>query len=101
MNAVVQCLSNTPKLKDYFLNDSYQTDLNVENPLGFGGLVASEFSLLVYALWLGKFKQISPICFKSTIGKYNEQFLNNDQQDAQEFLLFLLDGLHEDLNRVN
>ncbi len=82
------------------MKDAYIADLNVNNPLGFCGIVASEFSLLVYALWLGKFKQISPIYFKLTIGKYNEQFLNNEQQDAQEFLLFLLDGLHEDLNRV-
>lgn len=28
----------------------------------------------------------------------NETFSTNDQQDAQEFLEFLLDGLHEDLN---
>ena len=31
-------------------------------------------------------------------GRLNEMFRNNDQQDAQEFLGFLLDGLHEDLN---
>jgi ubiquitin carboxyl-terminal hydrolase 8 len=28
------------------------------------------------------------------------QFRGSDQHDSQEFLSFLLDGLHEDLNRV-
>jgi ubiquitin carboxyl-terminal hydrolase 8 len=31
-------------------------------------------------------------------GRLNEMFKSDDQQDAQEYLEFLLDGLHEDLN---
>jgi ubiquitin carboxyl-terminal hydrolase 8 len=31
---------------------------------------------------------------------YAPQFADANQHDAQEFLIFLLDGLHEDLNRV-
>lgn len=38
-------------------------------------------------------------CQKSICG-YAPQFSGSDQHDAQEFLSFLLDGLHEDLNRV-
>ena len=34
------------------------------------------------------------------IGKYGPSFSGWQQQDTQEFLLFLLDGLQEDLNRV-
>ena len=41
-----------------------------------------------------------PNLFLFTIGQFNEQFLSYEQQDAQELLLFLLDGLHEDLNRI-
>jgi ubiquitin carboxyl-terminal hydrolase 4/11 len=41
-----------------------------------------------------------PIQFKATIGKYGVNFSGNEQQDSQEFLLFLLNGLKEDLNRV-
>ncbi len=32
------------------------------------------------------------------MGQFNEAFKGNDQQDSQEFLAFLLDALHEDLN---
>lgn len=52
------------------------------------------------ALWSGLYKCISPRDFKITIGKINEQFSGYDQQDSQELLLFLMDGLHEDLNKV-
>lgn len=38
--------------------------------------------------------------FRWTIGKYQQNFATMQQQDAQEFLDFLLSGLHEDLNRV-
>lgn len=31
---------------------------------------------------------------------YAKQFAGSEQHDSQEFLSFLLDGLHEDLNRV-
>lgn len=31
---------------------------------------------------------------------YARQFAGSEQHDSQEFLSFLLDGLHEDLNRV-
>lgn len=34
-----------------------------------------------------------------TIGKYAPRFNGFQQHDSQELLSFLLDGLHEDLNR--
>lgn len=30
----------------------------------------------------------------------NQQYIGSDQHDSQEFLSFLLDGIHEDLNRI-
>lgn len=37
---------------------------------------------------------------KKSICAHAPQFSGSDQHDSQEFLTFLLDGLHEDLNRV-
>lgn len=39
--------------------------------------------------------------FQWTIGKYAPRFNGSQQHDSQELLAFLLDGLHEDLNRVH
>ncbi len=37
--------------------------------------------------------------FKQVVGKFAPQFSGYQQHDSQELLAFLLDGLHEDLNR--
>ena len=37
---------------------------------------------------------------KSQIQLFASRFMDHQQQDAQEFLRFLLEGLHEDVNRV-
>ncbi len=36
--------------------------------------------------------------FKSTVGRHHEGFRGTTQHDTQEFLITLLDSLHEDLN---
>jgi ubiquitin C-terminal hydrolase len=34
------------------------------------------------------------------MSEFHKRFEGFQQQDAHEFMIFLLDGLHEDLNRV-
>jgi ubiquitin C-terminal hydrolase len=43
---------------------------------------------------------VSPRAFKSKIAQFAPQFSGYQQHDSQEFLAFLLDGLHEDINRI-
>ncbi|XP_018432214.1 PREDICTED: ubiquitin carboxyl-terminal hydrolase 8 [Nanorana parkeri] len=99
MNSILQCLCNTPHLAEYFHKGYYQADINRSNLLGHKGEVAEEFGFVMKALWTGQYKFISPRDFKVTIGKINDQFAGYSQQDSQELLLFLMDGLHEDLNK--
>ncbi|XP_028257794.1 ubiquitin carboxyl-terminal hydrolase 8 isoform X2 [Parambassis ranga] len=101
MNSILQCLCNTPVMADYFNKNNYLEDINRYNILGHKGEVAEEFGVIMKALWAGLYKCISPRDFKITIGKINEQFAGYDQQDSQELLLFLMDGLHEDLNKAD
>ncbi|GFQ03504.1 ubiquitin carboxyl-terminal hydrolase 8 [Phtheirospermum japonicum] len=99
MNSAIQCLVHTPKLVDYFLGN-FRRDLNSENPLGMKGKLAIAFGDLLRKLWSPGARSVAPSMFKSTIASFAPQFSGYNQHDSQEFLSFLLDGLHEDLNRV-
>ncbi|CAN0135612.1 unnamed protein product [Lampetra planeri] len=100
MSSVIQCLSNTRELRDFFLDKGFEAELNMENPLGTGGRLASCFGRLLHTLWSGTQDAVAPARLKSVVGGKACQFTGYSQHDAQEFMAFLLDGLHEDLNRV-
>ncbi|XP_043120214.1 ubiquitin carboxyl-terminal hydrolase 8 isoform X2 [Puntigrus tetrazona] len=101
MNSILQCLCNTVAMAEYFNRNYYQDDINRANILGHKGEVAEEFSVIMKALWSGQYKMISPQDFKGTICKINNRFSSYEHQDSQELLLFLMDGLHEDLNKAD
>ncbi|KAK1942962.1 Ubiquitin carboxyl-terminal hydrolase 4 [Phytophthora citrophthora] len=107
MNSMLQCLINTPPLRSYFLQKDPETgkpfftkEINRDNPLGMKGMVAVNFASLLRNMWSNEFKVVTPTKLKSVIGQYAPQFAGYQQQDSQELMNFLLDGLHEDLNRV-
>ncbi|CAA0836022.1 ubiquitin-specific protease 8 [Striga hermonthica] len=99
MNSALQCLAHTPKLVDYFLGD-YKREINSENPLGMKGEIASSFGDLMKKLWAPGATPLAPRTFKLKLAHFAPQFSGFNQHDSQELLAFLLDGLHEDLNRV-
>ncbi|XP_077532279.1 ubiquitin specific protease 32 isoform X2 [Haemaphysalis longicornis] len=100
MNAALQCVSNTRPLTQYFINEKHLYELNRINPLGMKGHIAKRYGDLVHDLWSGTSKTVAPLKLRWTIGKYAPRFNGFQQHDSQELLAFLLDGLHEDLNRV-
>ncbi|XP_061864602.1 ubiquitin carboxyl-terminal hydrolase 4 isoform X2 [Colius striatus] len=100
MNSALQCLSNTPPLTDYFLEDKYEAEINQNNPLGMRGEIAEAYAELIKQIWSGRQSHVAPRMFKTQVGRFAPQFSGYQQQDSQELLAFLLDGLHEDLNRV-
>lgn len=100
MNSALQCLSNTPELREYFLQGAQWNELNSDNPLGMGGALAAAYSRLVHALWGSGSGAVVPREFKTALARFAPQFMGYAQQDTQELLAFLLDGLHEDLNRI-
>ncbi|KTW25737.1 hypothetical protein T552_03350 [Pneumocystis carinii B80] len=98
MNAIIQCLNSTIPFVRYYRDGSYKKHINFNNPLGYKGELVQTFARLITYLWDNEHTYVSPLFFKNVVGRLKEQFRDNDQQDSQEFLAFLLDGLHEELN---
>ena len=101
MNSILQSLIQTPALTEYFLEKRYRRELNRTNPLGWQGKVAEEYGELVSEMWGGQYQVVAPKVLKQVVGEFQPRFSGYQQQDSSEFLSFLLDGLHEDLNRVH
>ncbi|KAJ6752357.1 hypothetical protein OIU85_002758 [Salix viminalis] len=99
MNSALQCLVHTPQLVEYFLQD-YSEEINTQNPLGMHGELALAFGDLLRKLWSSGRTAVAPRVFKGKLALFAPQFSGYNQHDSQELLAFLLDGLHEDLNRV-
>ena len=100
MNSALQCISNVPALTDYFLRREYLQHINRDNPLGMKGDVAQAYGELITNMWSGKISYYAPKSLKQNVARYAPQFSGYSQQDSQEFMSFLLDGLHEDLNLI-
>ncbi|KAG4180902.1 hypothetical protein ERO13_A10G193900v2 [Gossypium hirsutum] len=98
MNSAIQCLVHTPEFARYFRED-YHQEINWQNPLGMGEL-ALAFGELLRKLWAPGRTPVAPRPFKAKLARFAPQFSGYNQHDSQELLAFLLDGLHEDLNRV-
>ena len=101
MSTALQCISNCVELRNYFLFGSPRKDVNKNNVLGYKGLVAYGFEYLIKKLWVDDDPVIDLGKFKRAMGLCNERFGGRSQQDTHEFVTFLIDSLHEDLNRVN
>ncbi|XP_020575008.1 ubiquitin carboxyl-terminal hydrolase 5 isoform X1 [Phalaenopsis equestris] len=99
MNSAIQCLVHTPEFARYFRED-YHKEINWKNPLGMVGELAMAFGDLLRKLWVPGRTSVSPRPFKTKLARFAPQFSGYNQHDSQELLAFLLDGLHEDLNRV-
>ena len=120
MNSALQCLAHTRELCQYFvctytsIGDGqqgthipliagvFEGELNPDNPLGMHGAIAEAFGALLRRIWSDSSvaTSYSPREFKQTLQRFAPQFIGYQQHDSQELLAFLLDGLHEDLNRI-
>nr|CAI5835190.1 unnamed protein product [Callosobruchus analis] len=100
MNAALQAVSNTRPLTLYFQRDQQLTELNAANPLGTRGVVARRYAELCRELWAGRTRSVAPIKMRCCVVKHAPHLGGGGQHDSQELLAWLLDVLHEDLNRV-
>lgn len=128
INAILQCLSYTDILAEYFVLDVYKGDLKRKkklqtltalykrgsgNGVGSGsntnggvdfcgrGEVTEQLATLLKSLWSLQYDPEISVRFKSLVEKHASQYKGGSQHDAQEFLLWLLDRVHEDLNMAS
>ncbi|VVC96484.1 unnamed protein product [Leptidea sinapis] len=96
MNSVVQCLSNTRPLLEYVTQEKYTTEINTSLSCMKGALMKGEH----ICKGIGeKDSVVNTTTLKSQVQRFAPRFMGYSQQDAQEFLRYLLEGLHEDVNR--
>ncbi|CAJ1411515.1 unnamed protein product [Effrenium voratum] len=104
INSTLQCLSNSIPLRTFFAGTAGQKPAFLEqistSPLSTEGRIAREFSKLLRDMWSNENKSVAPASLKKLIGQKRPEFSGYQQHDAHELLCFLLDALHEDVNRA-
>ncbi|CAD8138896.1 unnamed protein product [Paramecium pentaurelia] len=122
-NCAIHCLSHTQPLLDYMLSKVFEKEINKNSKLGSRGQVTECFAQLLSDIWkdersIGMSSKehkskpsdqqnkqklyenwVDPLKLLMLIQKYSKRFEIGQQEDCQELLSYLLDIIHEDLNR--
>uniref|UniRef100_A0A0N5AJK6 ubiquitinyl hydrolase 1 n=1 Tax=Syphacia muris TaxID=451379 RepID=A0A0N5AJK6_9BILA len=102
MNATLQALFNTVPLRNIFDSVAFLKFINRSNSKGTLGVCSATFAALMSAVWSGNYSVIIPSVFRNVfVREVNRDFNDYEQHDAQEFQIFLLAALHEDMDQVH
>jgi ubiquitin C-terminal hydrolase len=99
MASAIQCLSHCEDLTKFFLLRYYENDINKDSQFGSGGHIANSYYQLIVNLWNSNLDYLSPTELRHVLVKIVKKFQGFSQQDSHELLTYLLDSLHEDMNR--
>lgn len=99
MNSALQCLSHCEDLTKFFLLKYHTNDINLHSKFSSNGHIANSYYDLIHNLWNSNCEYLSPGDFRHMLIKIVKKFQGFSQQDSHELLTYLLDSLHEDMNR--
>ncbi|CAD8084673.1 unnamed protein product [Paramecium sonneborni] len=115
-NTAIHCIIHTQPLVDYFLSKAYK----INSSCSTSGNITKALLSLMEQIWddqncFAESKEfrfpasvqkpkpynkcINPIKLLNLLQKYSKRFALGDQEDCQELLSYLLDLLHQELNR--
>ncbi|KAF5181574.1 Ubiquitin carboxyl-terminal hydrolase [Thalictrum thalictroides] len=111
MNSVLQALLHTPPLRNYFLSDRHnryicQQKTNISN--GSAGndtnknsklCLACDMDAMFSAVFSGDRMPYSPAKFLYSWWQHAANLASYEQQDAHEFFISMLDGIHEKVEK--
>jgi ubiquitin carboxyl-terminal hydrolase 7/11 len=99
INSMIQCLFASSKFRDIFLDNKFE---GYFNPNFKKQRISSSLSLLFKKMYLNGGCSIVPSGFlKACIQLRPDLKIPSEQQDTQEFLMFLLGQLHDELSNSN
>ena len=102
LNSILQCLSNTPELMYYYISGLYKKDIKISEVKKKGfvpGKLSKEFADLLGKMWIDNKKIVNAQEIKYCVCDINNRFNNNNQHDSSELLIYILNSLHEEINR--
>ena len=94
MNSVMQCLNSLPSFVQYFKDSRYCRDIDSRSK--YDGIFAKEMGATLELMNIAC-SPVSLYSLKTAVGELHHPFKGSMQQDAHEFLLYMLNWLHEDL----
>jgi ubiquitin carboxyl-terminal hydrolase 8 len=97
MNSIIQCLSNTLKLTDYFLSNQHTREdtEQIYKKREEYYIVLSYMNLLIN-IWDSN-QLLKPKSFSENLSKFIKKYFTLQQQDSHECLLYILELLHKAL----
>lgn len=103
LNSVIQCIRYCPELVSYFINENYKRHLKMDR---ISAPVVVEMADVVKGMWTADVRfraSMAPRGFINSITRASRDrafsTLSGSQEDAGEFLQFLLESLHSGVAR--
>lgn len=96
VNSILQCLSHSLKLTDYFLSAQFKDDVDMKVHKN------EHYFLHSYTTFLNNVwdvnQLIKPKSLIENLGKFHKKYYGLQQQDSHECLLYILDILHRSIS---
>ncbi|NBU33960.1 ubiquitin carboxyl-terminal hydrolase [bacterium] len=96
LNSILQCLSHTLKLTDYFLSGEASASNRHNHHRGKEYYLVMSYHHLLINIW-EKNQVLRPKSFFENLCKFKPKYYKHQQQDSHECLMFILEILHKGL----